>query len=61
MTQESINKYFQCSLGQQCNELFSTPDDRVFIRLSEARDHCKLNNLPLDVEVWVEEDTDSPQ
>ena len=36
MTQEIINKYFESSLGQQCDCLFTTSDDRVFIREEEA-------------------------
>lgn len=39
MTQERIDTYFNSSLGQQCEELFSTSDDRVFIRIEEARSH----------------------
>ena len=39
MTQEIINKYFSSSLGEQCNNLFSTSDDRVFIRYEEALSH----------------------
>lgn len=41
MTQERINKFFESSLGQQCNELYSTSDDRVFIRHSEAQRHTE--------------------
>ena len=37
---EKIDKYFESELGQQCNELFSTSDDRVFIRYEEAVMHA---------------------
>ena len=40
MTQEKINTYFNSPLGEQCNSLFSTSDDRVFIRKSEAALHA---------------------
>jgi len=61
MTQEKINEYFQSDLGQQCNFLFSTSDDRVFIRHMEAKSHT-LGELdpdtkPLDnkeIIQWVE-------
>lgn len=54
MTQEKINKYFQGQLGQQCNSLFSTADDRVFIRYEEAKDHSeKLFNEEI-IEWWEE-------
>ena len=33
---EIITKAFQTNLGQQCNELFTTSDGRVFIRLEES-------------------------
>lgn len=36
MTQERINKYFQGSIGSQCDTLFSTSDNRVFIRYEDA-------------------------
>ncbi len=35
MTQERANKIFKTSLGQQLNEIFSTSDDRVFMRYEE--------------------------
>lgn len=41
MTQEKINKYFESDLGQQCNSLFSTSDNRVFIRHEEGLLHTK--------------------
>lgn len=36
MTQEIIDRYFNTSLGEQCDVLYSTSDDRVFIRHEEA-------------------------
>lgn len=39
MTQEIINKYFNSEIGEQCTELFSTSDDRVFIRIEDAEFH----------------------
>ena len=56
MTQETINKYFQGELGQQCNSLFSTSDDRVFIRYHEAVSHSQENNLDIKlIQEWFEE------
>lgn len=56
MTQELINRYFQSPLGQQCNSLFSTPDDRVFIRYEEAKQHCIDNSLNrMKILEWFEE------
>lgn len=59
MTQEEINKYFKTSLGEQCDELYSTSDDRVFIRFTEADLHRqgKLdeNTKPLEdqtIQIW---------
>ena len=39
MTQEIINKYFNTGIGEQCTVLFSTSDDRVFIRIEDAEFH----------------------
>lgn len=39
MTQEIINKYFNSEIGEQCTVLFSTSDDRVFIRIEDAEFH----------------------
>lgn len=36
MTQDKANKIFKSDLGQQLDEIFSTSDDRVFIRYDEA-------------------------
>lgn len=56
MTPERIAKFFESELGQQCPELYSTPDDRVFIRLSEAEWHCRQNNLDEDqIQMWFPE------
>lgn len=41
MTQQEINTYFASSLGQQCNVLFSTSDNRVFINYHEAHLHIE--------------------
>jgi hypothetical protein len=38
---EEINKIFRTSLGEQCEELYSTSDGRVFIRYEEADAHRK--------------------
>jgi hypothetical protein len=60
MNQLEINKYFRSSLGEQCYELFSTSDDRVFVRYEEAVEHSKQNNLPVDkIERWWEEDEEA--
>ena len=62
MTQKRINKYFIADLGKQLDTLYSTSDDRVFIRYEEAKLHTegKLdpNTLPLEDEKiiqWFEE------
>jgi len=56
MNQEKINKYFESELGQQCNSLFSTSDDNVFIRYQEALNHSIENNLNKDeITEWYEE------
>lgn len=41
MTQQRINSYFDTSIGRQCPALFSTSDDRVFIRYDEAERHTQ--------------------
>ena len=62
MTQELINKYFKGDLGRQLNVIYSTSDDRVFIRYEEALKHTegKLdpNTQPLEdkkIIEWFEE------
>jgi len=55
MTQEKMNEVFAGELGQQCNSLFSTPDDAIFIRYCEASQHCTENGLPKDIIEWWEE------
>ena len=45
MKRKDIDLYFRSSIGEQCNSLFSTPDDMVFIRKHEAIEHCTLNDL----------------
>ena len=59
---EIITKAFQTNLGQQCTELFTTSDGRVFIRLEEAIKHrdglLDKNTMPLvDKKIleWFEE------
>lgn len=42
MTQEEINKVFETSLGEQVDVLYTTSDDRVFIRKSEAMAHTNF-------------------
>ena len=48
MTQERINKYFQGSIGSQCDTLFSTSDNRVFIRYEDAVFNIKEEGLTDD-------------
>ena len=56
MTQEIINTLFLNDLGRQCNSLFSTPDNCVFIRYKEAIEHCIENRLDRDKIVeWFNE------
>ena len=53
MTQEKIDLIFETGLGQQCDVLYTTPDDQVFIRYEEALDYCRLRNLEIDkIEEW---------
>lgn len=56
MTQERINEYFKSSLGEQCYGLFSTEDNLVFIRMSEALYHSEENGLDPDkIQLWYNE------
>jgi hypothetical protein len=56
MDRDYVTKAFQSSLGQQCEELFSTPDDRLFIREEEAYRHCMDNNLDAGkIQMWFPE------
>ena len=62
MTQELINRYFKGDLGRQLSVIYSTSDDRVFIRYEEALKHTegKLdpNTQPLEdkkIIEWFEE------
>jgi hypothetical protein len=52
MTQEQANRIFQTDLGQQCNEIFVTSDEEVFIRHQEAMLHTEgkliSNTFPLE-------------
>lgn len=63
MTQDKINKIFQSDLGQQCMSLYTTSDDRVFIRPEEAKKHANgeldPDTKPLadkTVTEWFDED-----
>ena len=40
MTQEIANKLFLTAFGQQLNVFFTTSDDQIFIRRSEAEEYC---------------------
>ena len=52
MTQEKADKIFETELGQQLGMIYSTSDDRVFIRLIEAKLHTEgsldENSKPLE-------------
>lgn len=39
--EQLIAEAFSSELGQQCNSLFSTSDNRIFIRFQEALAHSK--------------------
>lgn len=53
ITQEYMDRVFKSELGQQCIELFTTPDDKVFIRYYEAFKHCEDNDLDVEkILVW---------
>ena len=63
MNRKEINEVFCTELGQQLNELYTTSDDRVFIRLTEAISHTegKLdeNTQPLSdttIKMWQDGD-----
>ena len=54
---EIVKKAFNSSLGQQCNSLFSTSDNNIFIRFEEAKKHIN-NTIPeinTDIYEWFEE------
>lgn len=56
MNHETISKFFQSTLGQQCNSLFTTDDDEIFIRYEEAFKHSQDNNLDTKLIMeWFEE------
>ena len=66
MTQERIDKIFASDFGQQFYVLFSTSDDRVFVRYEEAVRHTRgeldPNTLPLDdprILDWAQGDEDN--
>lgn len=58
MTQEQMNKIFQTPLGEQCNSLFTTSDDKVLIRYEEALRHVNgqldPNSKPLEDKTIIE-------
>jgi hypothetical protein len=63
MTQEKANRIFETDLGVQLNVIYSTSDDRVFIRYEEALLHTNelLNSDPekfVDTTIteWYNED-----
>lgn len=57
MTQERINKIFATDLGMQCLELYSTPDDHVWIRYSEALNHCRDKDFDISgIQTWYPDD-----
>ena len=51
MTQEKIDKVFEWNLGLQLLSIFSTSDDRLFIRKSEALQHTNdmINSNPQEL------------
>lgn len=54
MTQEIINKYFESELGQQCNELWTTSDDKIFVRWEEAAQHeANLTKELYRIKYWT--------
>ena len=42
MTQEKANNIFETEIGQQLLSIYSTSDDRVFIRYEEAQMHTNI-------------------
>jgi hypothetical protein len=51
MTQEKANKMFETELGQQLNVIYTTSDDKPFIRYEEAQQHVeemKISNPDFD-------------
>jgi hypothetical protein len=57
MTQEKINKCFNTPLGEQCDVLYTTADDKIFIRHEEAVKHSTDNNLDVNaIAEWFRED-----
>lgn len=62
MTQEQINKAFRSSLGSQCNSLFTTSDDTIFVRLEEAIYHITFKGLvdPTIMQWFPEEEEQTP-
>lgn len=59
--EQLVEKAFSSELGRQCNSLFSTSDNRIFIRLQEAIAHSKgelSEGIPLEdttIYEWYEE------
>jgi hypothetical protein len=57
MTQERINKVFETDLGQQCNELFVTFDDQIYIRYDDAVEYLTHFSYKIEdnIETWYRE------
>lgn len=63
MTQEKANKIFETELGLQLDVIYSTFDDKLFIRPEEALNHLKglissnsKNNIDTTITEWYRED-----
>jgi len=58
MTQEQADKIFETDLGQQLDKIYSTSDNRTFIRYEEAKLHTEgrlqPNGIPLEDETILE-------
>lgn len=62
MTQEIINKYFNTGIGEQCTVLFSTSDDRVFIRIEDAEFHVLDMELQdAAIQDWYNDNEEYPE
>lgn len=62
MTQEIINKYFNTGIGEQCIVLFSTSDDRVFIRIEDAEFHVLDMELEdVTIQDWYNNNEEYPE
>jgi len=63
MTQEKANKIFETELGLQLDVIYSTFDDKLFIRPEEAWNYLKglissnsKNNIDTTIAEWYRED-----